>query len=183
MTEEVKKAFQEWKDDNSAVEAASKYEFVGSKVLIRLFYFDPPKKDSSLIIGGDAATGLIGIQSDKAKDVEVRSGFKLFPIAKILAVGNGVTGEYSKLKPGDIAVVMDDIKGTHLNPKWLDYMEKGGPNARPKITSAPPPQFIGNLAQWARDIFALDKFKAKYDTEDMMTFLLPQNFILSKYKD
>lgn len=183
MTEEVKKAFEEWTQDTSGIEEAKRYDFIGSKLLLRLFFYDPPKKEKSLIIGGEATQSILGSAADNIKGKEISAKFQIFPIAKVLAVGKSVTGEFENLKPGDLVTVMDDIKGTHLNPAWIDFMQEGGKDRRPKITSVEPPQFIGNISQWKRDIFMLDKFKERPDIDDAFTFLLPQTFVLSKYKN
>lgn len=183
MQEVVKKAFEEFKKDTTDIEEAKGYKFIGAKVLLRFFYYDPPKQESSLIIGGEAAGALIGSAADLVKGKELGAKFQLFPIAKVLAVGTGLTGDYADLKPGDIVTVKDDIKGTHLNPEWIHWKENGGAEARPKIQNREPRQFIGNIEQWKSDVFVLDKFKESMDIKDAFTFLLPQMLILSKLEN
>jgi hypothetical protein len=179
---EVKKAFESWVKDPSDLEEVKDLEIIGSKVLIRLFFYDPPKKDKSLIIGGDASFGIIGAAAENIRDKEISAKFQIFPFGKVLAVGDSVTGPYEDLKPGDIITVMDDIKGTHLNPQWIQWMQEGGENARPKMKNHEPQQFIGNITQWKKDLFLTDKFKEKMELKDAFTFLLPQTFILTKQK-
>jgi len=172
--EKIAADFHHWRN-LPVPEDFSKYEILGDKILVRLYYYDADrseKRNTPLYVGFD---------SEKTLQSERES--QLFPIGKVMAVGNGVNDPWDKLKPGDLVTVMDHIAASELNKEWVDFqaltLEK--PGLKDKM--APPEAFRGVVANWKGDVFVGNKFKEKLEAEDAFTFLLNQRYILTKYND
>lgn len=177
----IKEVFKEWAKDNEVVKQFAPYEIIGSKILIRLFLYRTPKEERKIIIPDDVPN-IIGIDKSKLKDSEAEGGAKdkITCFAKVLKLGTMVGSDYAELKPGDIVSVPDNIMNTSINPDWLYWKEQGGHDSRPQNKNPEPPKFIGNIATWRDFIFMADKFNDKMSVDDALTFLIPQNQIISK---
>lgn len=176
---EVKEAFSEWVKKDDVTDEVKNHDFFGSKVLVRVFLYNPPKKEGSLIIGSNTAE-LLGSAGKNVDGTELNAKARILPFVKVLKVGSNVTSPYDTLKPGDIVTVSDVITEVRLNPAYEHWIKQGGKEARPKITTPEPPKHISGLETWREFQFQVDKFKEEYDKEDRLTFLIPQSYIISK---
>jgi hypothetical protein len=172
--------FTKWCEDDWFVDPTIKP--LSNKVLIQLYYhFVPIKVDNGLIVKGknsfvDHKGRTINI--DLGDDEKPNLGSRLFPIAKILSVGN-LTANYSHLKPGDIVYVDDYITDAKVNEDWVDWSlkTKDDPEYGRKIPE--PPLMIGVISKWEQYRYNLDKFGGRPHVKDSFTYLVPESFILA----
>jgi hypothetical protein len=157
--------FKEFAADNSYLSNYDQYELIGSRILLRLFFY---KKGTN--------SGLLGPDGKPIEELDFN--IKLIPVGKVIKLGTGVTDGYNHLKPGDIVHIADDISSVSLNPAWVEWMEHR--DERPKIKTPQPQPFVGNISNWKQYMFVADKFAGEYTTEDLFTFAIPQNFIIGK---
>lgn len=170
--EKIAADFHHWKN-LPVPEEFGKYELLGDRILIRLYYYDAQrseKRNTPLYLDWN---------SEKTLQDEQES--QLFSIAKVLAVGNTVQEPWNTLKSGDLVTVMDHISASELSKEWVDYqallLEK--PGLKDKME--PPQPYKGIVSNWKGDVFVGDKFKQQLDVEDAFTFLINQRYILTKY--
>lgn len=157
--------FKEFVADDSYLKDYDAYEIVGSKILLRLFFYTQEKK-----------SGLVGLDGKPIEEQDFK--IKLYPIGKIIKLGTNVTEGYNHLKAGDMVHVADELTNVSLNPAWIEWMEHR--DERPKIKTQQPAMFIGNITQWKQYILVADKFKEDNNPADMFTFAVPQTFIIGK---
>ena len=168
IEKELRKQFEEFVKDDSYFAEYDKYDLLGSKILVRLFVYNPPPKSGLMNIDGSAIE----------EGIERR---KVLPYGKVIGLGRGVTEEYREMfKVGDIAVVGEDIGGSFVNPAYIDWMESR--DERPKIKTPQPPVFLGKITTWSDYVFVADRLKEKITREDAFTFFAPQSKFCAKWK-
>lgn len=172
LREQIEVDFHHWKG-LGVPDEFNKYEIFGDNILVRLYYFDASRSaERNTPIYTDMISN---------KTVQDQGESKLFPVGKILALGNEVKSPWDKLKPGDLVTVMDNITGSEINKEWVDFqaltLEKPGLKDRVQ----PPEPYKGVVAAWKGNVFVGNKFKEKLEADDAFTFLLNQRYILSKY--
>jgi hypothetical protein len=161
----VESKFKEFAANNSYLKDYERYEIIGSKILVRLFFYKQEQK-----------SGILGLDGKPIEDQDFK--IKLYPYGKVLKMGTNVTEGYNHLQPGDMVHVADELTNVSINPAWLEWMEHR--DERPKIKTQQPNMFVGNITQWKQYILIADKFKEEQKDEDMFTFAVPQTFILGK---
>lgn len=151
----------------------SHYKPLGDRILIRLYLYEPPAP-SKVKIYQD-------LTSKKTASEEMRT--TLFPIGKVLSLGNTVRDAYKKLKPGDLITVSDLMTGSGINPEWEKYhmMALEKPGMKERVPE--PPKYQGYITQWKEFVFVQDKLCGIPNIQDAYTFLLPDRYILAKYED
>lgn len=168
----VSEDFNQWVNE-PIEDQFEKYSPLGVDIMIRLYYFDAGKYQKGkpqILMDSTGRTARAEIDS------------RLFSVGKVLAVGEGTTGGWAELKPGDLITVQDAMTGSKLNDDWVQYqaMLKEKPSMAEKVSE--PPRMIGNIVNWSKYVFAEDKFTDKPRLEDAFTFLVPQGFIRTRYE-
>lgn len=170
----IKDDFLKWVKEKTHLKFGM-YKPMGQQIIIRLYFFDASKYSK------DRVKLYIDMDSDETAQDELQS--QVFGIAKVLAVGEGVDGTYSKLKPGDLVTVQDDITTSQINKEWEEYhallLEK--PGMRDRIKE--PPMYVGKLQKWSHMVFLQDKLCMAPTKEDAHTFIVDQRTILAKYEE
>jgi hypothetical protein len=165
----LKEKFAGFIVDNSYLQDYRQYEIIGSKILLRMFVFVPKP------------TGLLDADG---KDLSAKLKLSIFPFAKVIKLGTGVTADYTHLQPGDIVHMSDDITKVQLNPEWIAWKQMQDQRPKPQVMADQEPQpFVGNIARLKDYVFIADKFNNEPTTEDMFTYALPQNFVLGKWNE
>jgi hypothetical protein len=153
----------------------------GDNIVLEFFqYKAPPKKGSSILVPGVNAS-YEDYDSYDLKSKVIDS--KLFPIARVLIVGSGVTdSEKVKLKPGDLVRIDHDLIALNKNPAYDEFVAKSKERPDPTVGQQVPPQYIMKLHTRMFDFarFPIDPFYA-YE-EDILVFRLPSTYVISSYK-
>ena len=148
MTKETKTGvFKKWATvENKPIQEAKKFEFFEDEVLIQIFV----KYPSNLTLVG--ADGSLSTMQEKMK--------KVFPIAKVIAVGKQCSRDY---KVGDLVSVPDIYAQMIPNAAWRRYMETRDDTAK-QWHGPIPEHFIPLLeVKWEMNQFFLNKLGPQKD--------------------
>lgn len=159
----VIEAFEQFKDDNSMLDRYQQYTLFRNEVLIRFFRYTPDSEAE-----GGYPLDEYGIPYSALKE-------QLLPIAKVLAVS-----EKSELGlvPGDLITVADSVVDRSYNPDYLEYKERQ--DERPIVKGEHPPVFSYGLDKWVHLKFVADKLCGYQESEDDLTYLVPDPLIRTK---
>lgn len=108
---------------------------------------------------------------------------RLFPIVKILAIGNKVPTEYEKYKVGDIVRISDSLLKPKSNPNWEAWFQETNGGQAKGIESVQPPRHV-----YGFETFALNNhFKEnpfchadEISNEDMFTYYIGCSYVKCK---
>ena len=167
--------FQKWATDLARTKNIDT-TFFGSVVLVELY-----KKDTE---GSEGEAELIySEEPGSVKRRNMKLGSLLYPIAKVLAVGENVSEDYKDIKVGDILMLTDSISSIQTNPEYLNILLSYKSNEVPKVAEGISKKITAFDSSWARYSYKLDKFKDT-EAEDVVTLLLPllSTFVLGKYE-
>jgi len=159
LSPEILEHFENWLEDQSYFSNYEKYKILRNEILIRVYRYVP-----ELAEGEDYLLDEHNIPYVAQKEL-------MLPIAKVIAAGPKC--EYG-LEPGDLVTLPDNLLVKMYNPSYLEWAERQ--DERPLKKGEHPPVYIYGLEKWSHMIFIGDKI-AGHNEEDLVTFLLPENFI------
>lgn len=151
--------FMKWGNDDSYLEDYSNFSILQEdKVLIRLYRYEAPL--SSVLFNEEGEQGIMGV--------------KILPYVKVIKAH---PNNHSKIKPGDILCVTENIGKFITNQAWIEWKvlkEQEG-------TQIPePPQMTGLLTEWRGNM--VRKQACKLDPDDNYTFVLSDREFKAAYK-
>jgi hypothetical protein len=116
----------------------------------------------------------------KFKLVDVPTVETVFPIAKIMKIGEGVTSD--RYKVGDIVIVpSSDITGEDWNPKFLHVMQfQNSQNMKPVLPDKMKQNIPNVEIHWGRWKF-IKPWLPSPDNEDNLTYLIPTSKVKGRY--
>lgn len=153
--------FLEWKKEKVK---ALPIGIFGSRAIVQLFYY--VEEASSLV-------------DDKGRKL-TSANSQLFPKAKILALGT-LTGDYSKLKVGDVVNIKDDFITTRPNQDYAEWRAQCQEDPQHAKDYPAPPKYTFSPHMVSK-IYQVDKFEDDVKPENRYTFLLDQTSFLTQDK-
>ena len=200
LTTNIKKALKDFtKAKREGIDSYS--DFAGDCFLVEIFKHEEYFEEKSELITNidpniDLSTSKIGkaisasdlalMQKDSDRLVKKGKQLKerrLFPIAKILAVGNNLPKEYSSYKVGDIVRISDSLLKPKQNPEWEAwYKETNGGQAK-GIESVQPQRYVYGFEIFSsNNHFKLNPFASAEDisTEDLFTYYIGSSYVKCK---
>ena len=200
LSEKTKKALKEFsKAKREGLDIYS--DFAGDCFLVEVFkYEEYYEEKSTLITNVDTSVNLSTANVGKSisaadlalaqtnSDRLVKKGpqlkeRRLFPICKILAVGNSVPKEYEKYKVGDVVRISDSLLKPKLNPDWQEWHEKTNGGQAKGIEAVQPPRFVYGFEIFSNNNhFKENPFAhvEEISNEDLFTYYIGSSYIKCK---
>lgn len=146
--------FSKWLKDDSIINEYQGMNIIrDGKLVVRLYRFEAPI--SSVLFGEDGSSGIMGI--------------KILPYVKVLKAG-----ATSKLKPGDVLTVSNEITKFRTNQAWLEWKVLTDTDG----TQIPePPKLMGMLSAWRENSVRLNPLEPTED--DDFTFVVSEMEMLA----
>lgn len=200
LSPNVKKALKEFA--SAKREGISAYsDFAGDCFLVEVFKYEEYYEAKSELITNvdpsmDLSTAKVGksisaadlalMQSNSDKLLKKGPQLKerrLFPICKILAIGNNIPKEYESYKVGDIVRISDSLLKPKENPAWQEWFKETNGGQAKGIESVQPQRFV-----YGFEIFsANNQFKEnpfahveEITSEDMFTYYIGSSYVKCK---
>lgn len=170
--------------------------FTGDNFLIEVFRYeeyypekgtlitnvDPNFDPSTKKMGKEISAAELNLSSIIKKEKQIKER-RIFPIAKILKIGDSVSEDYKNYKVGDIVRISDSLLKAKQNPAWEEWYEKTNGGEARGIEAIQPPRFIYNF-----ELFALNNSLKEnpfspadaVSVEDMFTYYVSSNYIKCK---
>lgn len=152
----------------------------GKRVLVKLFEFSVPEELRKEIDLGKTDILVQSPLNGELKPKYVSYYEKIYPIVKIIAVGDEIVGTDKgapKYKKGDTAAVqVNEIEGKVFNPVFLQILNTFGKsgNGKPSLAHVPEdvPQKVPALdVNWDR--FKFTNLSKPTDTSEKLVYLIP----------
>ena len=146
--------FSAWTKDDSIIDGYQGMNLIrDGKLVVRLYRYEAPI--SNLLLDEAGASGIMGI--------------KILPYVKVLKAGSN-----SKLKPGDILTVSNEITKFRTNQAWLEWKVLTDTDG----TQIPEPEkLVGMLSAWRENSIRLNPLKPTED--DDFTFVVSEMEMLA----
>lgn len=201
LTEPVRKELGKFvKAKRSGINLYS--DFAGDCFLIEIFKHEEFNEEKSGLITNvdptvDLSTSKVGksisaqelavMQDSAAKLIKKGKTLKerrVFPIGKIVAIGNKVAPEYANYKVGDIVRISDSLLKPKQNPEWEAwYKETNGGQAK-GIEAGPAPQrYVYGFEIFASNNSFKENPFAHVDEitpEDLFTYYIGTSYVKCK---
>lgn len=160
--------FEDWAKDLSRAELLKDHTFFGNCAVIEI-YREPTSEDNSKvdIIVNQKANGTFEF---KSQDVS----YYIKPVAKVIALGNGIYEDYKSLKIGDIIAIPDGIKNVVDNPEFINLLQMTNSNSEPKLVPGMKKKLLRFATEWNKWLYKVDKL-SEMTPEDALTYLIHLN--------
>lgn len=172
---EYNKQLNEFIKDDSYFDDYKNIEIHDNSILVRIFKMDISDFDNNESVELEYST-----ITKKIIQKRVKSDYKIYPIVKVIDVGEGFECKY---KAGDIGLVTrSEVVGQDLNPKYVDIFQYHAVKGMtPKIPDGLSKTIPNVEKNWGKYMF-VRPFVATPDIEDRLTYLVPSFALKGRYK-
>lgn len=136
---EAEKDFVKWLDKDPDYDKYKWINVTSPVYLVELYGYSPLENIDS----GDAEA----IKLARLTGVYENTPPVIYPIVKIIDVGNNFGENQTVFKPGDLVRVNNAVCYVEYNEGWVEWKNKMD-KSRPKPNVLPPPKFKGKLMEW-----------------------------------
>lgn len=158
--------YQAWKTDLSRVAEFKNFKVLGNSLVIEVYREETTEATEKVnLIVGQSKGGGLELKSEKV-------GALIQPLAKVLAVGDNMQGDFWDIKVGDIVYLPDSLKSVVDSPDYLSLLMGSKGNEKPNIPKGMVKTLYAFDDRWRNYRFRLDKF-GEMRAVDTVTFLIP----------
>lgn len=158
--------FQTWKTDLSRLEEFKNFQLFGNQLVVEVYREETTEATEKVnLIVGQSKGGEPQFSSEKV-------GALIQPMAKVLAVGSNMQGDFSDVKVGDILYLPDSLKSVVDSPEYLVLLMGAKGNEKPNIPKGMVKTIYAFDDKWRNYRFRVDKFGESRPV-DTVTFLIP----------
>lgn len=183
MQVEYVKALKEFYTDESYFEEFKDCEPLGKEVLVKIFFFQPPKVLASKRALGETELIISSKFDNQLKTTTQALYERYYPIVKVIK--KGTDAELEKIKIGELYTVPSvDIEGEQWNPDFLHYMNTfaKADNGKQGVVHTPPdmtPKIQSIKLTWEKYKFQVP---GSVKESDGSIYLVPHIKLKTPYK-